>query len=612
MIATQQLRSKARAFTLIELLVVMAISSILLGLIFGPMVQSFNLTTRARVQVLAQATARRTMLTIQADLLNSVYVFDNTNQPINFWVKGQAAPIPIYYACMDVVPPAHVNDNNPAMPIDPTTGLPMESLRGAVSRPLSPGRVIVRYWVGLRDNTSVNGAPVKPYYNYYDDPQHTGTPNDQNTMVLYRAVVMTTVKDNNGNYVPDRRFFRTGANGIIQYDPNFFYDSTAAPGGLSPIPGWSKNNNGYGTIAENWKAIAEPVVPIDRADEAVVQHDAAGNPDYTTISSIVRFQPTYFAADTAVLSSTGDAADEQPNDVSPSSCTFSNGYWTSPFMAYVYTSFPGDVYTWNGSGNLFHNGADTGFDPTNPTIADPTKPPGVIFSVNPRRGMINFVFPDSIINGNSVQTYDAHSDVNRWKTLGWSDLRFISLRWQHQTDADPAAGPPVPPLPATNLSPFGLVTAANGNYRIVPGSEVVTGPDMTPGLNHGKPIIYTRVNRLSDPKKIGPNEYMINYVDQANGNNANPIPVDRVGTIIFDSQDDPAGVAPQHALPEGVAPITVTYQLQANRTWYVVKSDYLTRQLMTFGLGVRLYEFHTGQPQQVDLSRRLSLSNLLR
>src|SRR5438132_6956127 len=101
----RNLRSNAeRGFTLVELLVVMAITTILLGLIFGPMVQSFNLTNRARVQVLAQDTARAAMETIQRDISNGVFVFDNTNQPINLWVRkydGTIAPTQITFGLVD-------------------------------------------------------------------------------------------------------------------------------------------------------------------------------------------------------------------------------------------------------------------------------------------------------------------------------------------------------------------------------------------------------------------------------------------------------------------------------------------------------------------------------
>src|SRR5947209_8707907 len=80
-------RLRQTGFTLIELLVVMAITAILLGLIFGPLVQSFNLTNRARVQVETQDVVRRVSELGQRDLAQAVFVFDNSTQPINFWVR---------------------------------------------------------------------------------------------------------------------------------------------------------------------------------------------------------------------------------------------------------------------------------------------------------------------------------------------------------------------------------------------------------------------------------------------------------------------------------------------------------------------------------------------
>jgi hypothetical protein len=123
---------------------------------------------------------------------------------------------------------------------------------------------------------------------------------------------------------------------------------------------------------------------------------------------------------------------------------------------------------------------------------------------------------------------------------------------------------------------------------------------------------------------------MINYGDVSNANLAITDPdariqamrraVQRVGTILFNSQEDAAGsinsLPVQYVDNSGVirdaADITVTFQVQNNRSSDVVKADYLTRQLMTFALGVRLYEKNSGQPQQVSLTQKVRVRNLQR
>lgn len=79
--------------------------------------------------------------------------------------------------------------------------------------------------------------------------------------------------------------------------------------------------------------------------------------------------------------------------------------------------------------------------------------------------------------------------------------RFVDLR--------------VVPMPDGTDGPLNPLT---GFLRavIVPGSEVVYGPDQTPGDNYGALIRYERVTQ----RPVGPNQYLINYVDQPEPNYA--------------------------------------------------------------------------------------------
>ena len=71
-----------RAFTLTELLVVIAITTILLGLIAIPLIQSFNITKRIRGQATAQEQARLGVERITRELGQAAFLFDNPNAPV--------------------------------------------------------------------------------------------------------------------------------------------------------------------------------------------------------------------------------------------------------------------------------------------------------------------------------------------------------------------------------------------------------------------------------------------------------------------------------------------------------------------------------------------------
>jgi prepilin-type N-terminal cleavage/methylation domain-containing protein len=694
-------QKREQAFTLIELLVVMAITVILLGLIFGPLVQSFNLTNRARVQIETQDVARRVMEIASRDLANGVFVFDNSTEPIYLWIRtpnangdplGPPVPTALPFAQVDLVPPARLIDQDAAVQpqdIDPTTGLPRSfnaeidqpnDPRFKVALPLAPGRTIVRYFLALRDNTSeadpttlTSGRPLKPYTNFYDNPSIASL-SVHNPVILYRAVISPYLPDGR----VDERFFRRDAAGRpILYDPNFFYDYTDAPAGLPAIPGYSgPNARGYGRLYENWKLIARAVVPTDRADEVIVQRGGDGKPiyypdpvtgPYMRITPLVRLQPTYMGNDAGAATSTRDPGNESP-DVAPSTHRETYGHWTTPHRFFIYrnrlNTNPLPVFFWYNTGAIddevmaqevdiatgtvnssveafwFPNwrplllNPQTGrqVPPPNSSKGTPNNVPLVMFSTDARKGIINYAFPDSIMLHDGTgkpdpsqfdpavinQQYEAYRIAN--PTNISNALRYVDLKQ----------------LPNGRQSPLNVIP----NCRIVPGSEVVIGPDMRPGPNYGKPVIYTRRPRTDygGQDALGPNEYMINYSDVPNANLADLDPMNRAlmsaGTIIFRSKfDEPYSLRPpvavqQHgfwefALPEyqgdangnltlPAAPIIVTYQIQNNLPIFSVRGDYLTRELMTFALGVRLYEFNSGQPQQVTLTRKVKVQNLQR
>jgi prepilin-type N-terminal cleavage/methylation domain-containing protein len=94
--------------------------------------------------------------------------------------------------------------------------------------------------------------------------------------------------------------------------------------------------------------------------------------------------------------------------------------------------------------------------------------------------------------------------------------RFIDLRLVPNSDGTPS--PLFPGAVANTATGFVFPTEDGGmrsKVSIVPGSEVVFGPDQLPGPNYGSMIRYTRVTR-GNP---GPNQYRLNYADTAEPTN---------------------------------------------------------------------------------------------
>src|ERR1044072_9351499 len=77
---------RQRGFTIIELLVVIAITSILFTIIFKPLIDGFNLTSRAGTLVESQTAARETDRGVTRLLSNAVFVFDHAHTPLNLRV----------------------------------------------------------------------------------------------------------------------------------------------------------------------------------------------------------------------------------------------------------------------------------------------------------------------------------------------------------------------------------------------------------------------------------------------------------------------------------------------------------------------------------------------
>lgn len=189
--------------------------------------------------------------------------------------------------------------------------------------------------------------------------------------------------------------------------------------------------------------------------------------------------------------------------------------------------------------------------------------------------------------------------------------RFIDLRVVPNADGEPS------PLHPT----LGFPRA-----RIVPGSEIVIGPDQTPGPNYGNPTRYTRIAE----GEVGPNQYKINYVHQRepdwnligfSGVSSDPTvynasnfvsailqPQFRAGYLELNSRFG-------EPLPgtSSAGNILVSYRFQFTESSDVFAVDYDTRQVMEVGLTIRNYPQTTlPNPQTVTVTGSATVRNFLR
>ncbi|GAB4458025.1 MAG: hypothetical protein OHK0029_18660 [Armatimonadaceae bacterium] len=335
--ANRRAARPAVGFTLIELLVVIALTGLLLALLLGPLIQAFGLTNRARALAEAQDAARTGIERLKRELAQAAYVYDNTNTPIilpldlpsgneirdpAFYPPGPGGitnPRPaVAYAKIDFVPVA-TEGEGPGTVIDPTTDKPLGGSR--VTVPGAPGRRVVRYFVGLRNNEPINAQPAF-YQNVYEFPR---TDREMNPFVLYRA----EFNPNDPNLIrPGAAAFDSGG----FHDPNFFYNYDSAANGA--------------TYAANWRAVSDPILSTTNLDVIAWRRGSDGQiVNGNPIQLLVNFSPSTVVGDTATPGFLSNVQAEAPGAV-PSLYTARYGQWVLPFTLTVYrgaTEYGGDA-----------------------------------------------------------------------------------------------------------------------------------------------------------------------------------------------------------------------------------------------------------------------------
>ncbi len=609
----QAYRGKQAGFTLVELLVVIAITAILLGLLLIPLVQGFRLTRQGQIQAQAQDTARLALNQFTNDLRRAAYVFDSADRVIILPVlnqQGQVVNVPMRHAIIDMVAPAY---GDPAQESnDPTSDIPIGpngEPDAEIAVPVSPGRTVIRYFIGLMDNNN-------PYFNP-DEVRLAAATQPENYAVLYRAEFRLYVRQGN-RWVLNPELFDDISD---FYDPNFF----------------------YGDKRVAWRKVAKPIVPLGQVDMVNVTYDNNGNP---IVEPLMQLTPALAVNQMGAPIETDTLSDEGAG-APPLQIRFPQGLWdvnSETFRLVAFRSRPDALQrneplryfyvAQNGDGEwylryyratpdgqeydqwvanltrirqMIHTGQPmTGWFNNSLDYFNNAEP--MAFYINTEAGLIDMALPwwfNYPVQGVSFKTgayltpfNDTSPEPNtvngRYNAAYRSDpnnapniRRYVSLL---DLDHDGALD-----SPANHLT---LPTAS-----IVPGSEVVIGPDQRPGPNYGRPIRYQRVS--SATATPGPNQYRILYQDAAPYQevltNYGFAPQLLRGYIEFYS--DPNIPLP----PDAQIFVTFFYRFNLNGDSYV--ADYQTRRLMNLKMGLKFYGAQ--QPVNYSLTTQLEAPNIV-
>jgi prepilin-type N-terminal cleavage/methylation domain-containing protein len=595
----QAYRERQAGFTLVELLVVIAITAILLGLLLIPLVQGFRLTRQGQIQAQAQDTVRLALNQFTNDLKRAAYVFDSADRVINLPVRngqGQVVNVPLRYAVIDMVMPAYGDPSQESN--DPTSDIPINpdgSYNAEIAVPISPGRTVVRYFIGLMDNS-------RPYFNP-DEVRLAAATDPENYAILYRAEFRLYVRQGD-QWVLNPELF-----GSIDefFDPNFFYGARRA--------GWLK--------------VAKPIVPLGQVDMVNVTYDDNGNP---RVESLLRLTPALVVNQMGAPIETDTLGDEGAG-APPVQIRFPLGLWdVSPesFRLVAFRSRPdalqrGEPLRYfylapndNGEWYIRYYRATPDGQERDEWVANLTRIQQMIETGQPQLNWLNNAlnyYTDAEPMAFYVNTEAGLVDLALpwWFQYRIEDLTFatdaINARYNTALSQVPNNAPNIRRyVSLMDLDNNGAMDGAANHLTfpsasIVPGSEVVIGPDQRPGPNYGSPIRYQRVSAANATP--GLNQYRILYQDAA--------PYQEVlqtygfapqllrGYIEFNS--DPNTPLP----PNAEIFVTFFYRFNLESDSYV--ADYQTRRLMNLKMGLKFYGAQ--QPVNYSLATQLEAPNIV-
>jgi prepilin-type N-terminal cleavage/methylation domain-containing protein len=728
---------RKRAFTLIELLTVIAITAILLGIIFVPVIQSFNITRAAQGFADAQDRARSVISRIEREITNSAGVRDNAGSRGSLYVMlpdsaGTAAPLLLPYVKLDIQLPAQGDPGSRVGTayIDPDTGKVDPTLtapKGQVRLPGVPGGTIVRYFICRRDPFTAYNNPWVQYERPGGAKWLAANSNQDNLYVLMRAEVQPYVYETiagvptrvvNSRYFLDLDRDASPETSGPLYDDPFFMDPLAqtALGVPDAIP-YSvaapydvANGTTRSRLIQNWLQKATIVTEVSRYDMIMPNLNKATNEvlftgNLPSVVPLVRFQPTRLNSEAAEakLAVRLNEETDSSEKIGPSTYTTQRGMWSdasmrvwpsqmnfgtgalgnsagavrNPYVAgptldLVENPVVGMTWVASPGGDMFYldrylrakaSGGNYPFQAAlNPAIlANPALLGDFIAMVpNPSTGTVDasfdsrewgtdlsLAFEERIPTNNPTEpgilvgpvvtpANPAYTVAPDWHTYAGINERFARL-W-HQWDS---LWPNVALAPARDdiqggckryfdlrtidQAGLGSILGLMPRASIVPGSEVIYGPDQTPGPNYGKLVRYSRVPNVGTVT-VGPNQYKINYTDRRepdwnadfgfaapNYDKRNTIPTDFLSSILQARYR--AGYVELNSRfgePIPAGNIYVTYRFQFTEPNDVVSVDYGSSELMEVVLTIRNFPQSNVPPQMVTVRGSAAIRNKMR
>jgi type II secretory pathway pseudopilin PulG len=592
-----------KGFTLVEILVVLALTMMIMMLVFPPLVNSLKITRQAEIIVRAQDSARFALAQISSDLADAMYVYDNTLDPVNFPIPdagGAPVVLRVIYAKVDLVLPKmrgfcpEVASHTPggdwrgdeAAPMCPVCGVTLEM------RPIQPlvqSDKIVRYFIGLKD-------PTRPYSNGFR--QRLAEAGTDNMYILYRA-----------EFHPlDPALFPKNSDGTPRtedenrQDPNFFY------------------NPGY---EQAWRDISRPVGAIEDVDLATIEYDAGGSP--TSVTPTVKFTPTAIYNDPLTPTASSENNPDQ-GDAPPTVYKATYGHWVLPYKVVLEPAGGGGgvtYETWPGLGLAMYDVptdmciyrvSGSMYTPVfNITHYEKTKANSIYgvgdilplalnqrelaFTVDTVKGSVNFAFPNVYAN------YCATLNTSVRATFPNIDAQMPLSDVANTDDInnDPAGRLLINCAPSSGPDP-----RIFDNATIVPGSVKITAPDAARAAATPPQLTYTRTPfPIRDPQ---PNQFS---ADLAHNLNAATPPTLALGVgAVYFCRSKPVNPNAAAPLPSGVNNVWVYYEVQNNRKGDVLRASYVTKSVMTIMLGIRIYDSTSGKAQMAQFTNKVRLRNV--